>query len=189
MSQSPLQRSARRPLQAFAHVPSRLSKAPSTPDLANTDQASPSAGRASIASPSSSKSLGKARESYVSAGTSTDASTAAHDTADADTPKYPRSRTHGDFSTPVRRDTPIRYEGHHTPIRYSPHALATPPPGMSKSASTPFDMVASAKAARMASERKALDEGSDAAVHGGLDRRREPRKSRGFVRQKSFYQR
>lgn len=175
MSQSPLNRSTRRPLQPFAHVPSRLSTQPSTPESSGATE-SPSAGRASIATPSSSKSLGKARASHVSAGTSTDSPSQDH------TPTITRSRTNGDFTTPVRRDTG-RASTAHTPIHYSPYALSTPPAGMSKSASTPFDMVASAKAARVASERKALNGPGD-----GMQGKSERRKSRGFVRQKSFFQ-
>ncbi|WWC90378.1 uncharacterized protein L201_005311 [Kwoniella dendrophila CBS 6074] len=67
------------------------------------------------------------------------------------------------LSTPLQ-ETPVKYRNvaitstpnHGTPItpklHYSPYALSTPPQGISKSSSIPFDMVASAKAAKRAEE-------------------------------------
>ncbi|WRT68723.1 uncharacterized protein IL334_005703 [Kwoniella shivajii] len=116
MSQSPLARTARRSLPAFAHPPSKLSKAHSSRDLAEDD--SP------ISTPSHTPAASSSRQSLA--------------TPSRETPtKYRNANT----STPL---TPK--------IHYSPYALSTPPQGMSRSSSIPFDMAASAKAARRAED-------------------------------------
>lgn len=62
-------------------------------------------------------------------------------------------------------------------IHYSPYALSTPPQSLSKSASIPFDMVASAKAARRAEEDVKL-RGAESSA-----------KKKKFIRKKPLYQR
>lgn len=69
-------------------------------------------------------------------------------------------------STPVT--TPI--------IHYSPYALSTPPQSLSKSASIPFDMAASAKAARRAEQEVKL-RGAESSA-----------KKKKFIRRKSLHQ-
>ncbi|WVO14604.1 hypothetical protein L204_102240 [Cryptococcus depauperatus] len=151
MSQSPLARSARKNLPVFAHPPSGLSKSsiPSTP--ASNNGNSPSS--LSIS---------------------------------------PSSTAGNKYSTPSRktRETESRYayasatpyagiEGLGIPItpriHYSPTALSTPPQGLSKSSSVPFDMAASAKAARISKQ-------SRLSMPAGENKKR-------FVRKKPFYQR
>ncbi|KAL0247445.1 hypothetical protein I308_104484 [Cryptococcus tetragattii IND107] len=137
MSQSPLARSTRRSLSAFAQQPSKLSKS----NVASEDPDSPSPSGSTrtplkkFATPS--------RESisrYRNVGSST--------------------------STPVT--TPI--------IHYSPYALSAPPQSLSKSASIPFDMAASAKAARRAEQEVKL-RGAESST-----------KKKKFIRKKSLYQ-
>ncbi|KAE8542015.1 hypothetical protein D1P53_002192 [Cryptococcus gattii VGV] len=137
MSQSPLARSTRRSLSAFAQQPSKLSRS----NVASEDPDSPSPSGSTrtplkkFATPS--------RESisrYRNVGSST--------------------------STPVT--TPI--------IHYSPYALSTPPQSLSKSASIPFDMAASAKAARRAEQEVKL-RGAESST-----------KKKKFIRKKSLYQ-
>ncbi|ODN73146.1 hypothetical protein L202_07712 [Cryptococcus amylolentus CBS 6039] len=116
MSQSPLARSTRKSLPAFAHAPSKLGKS----SIKAEDPPSPASPR-----PWSD------RDSTPSKGTPSKSSQ----------------------STPRYRNAGSSTSSPHTPkIHYSPHALATPPQSMSKSASIPFDMAASAKAARRAEE-------------------------------------
>ncbi|KAI9634346.1 uncharacterized protein MKK02DRAFT_16844 [Dioszegia hungarica] len=135
MSQSPLQRSTRRSLPAFAHTPSRLSKPASSSDLAPRASTSNST---SYATP-------------------------------------PPARLQYNEEANLRR----------TPIYYSPQALSTPPAGLSKSASIPFDMAASAKAARTAA---ASSSTRDMGVDGDGGAGPSEKKKR-FVRQKSIFQR
>ncbi|WWC71250.1 uncharacterized protein I206_105203 [Kwoniella pini CBS 10737] len=89
------------------------------------------------------------------------------------------------IQTPNGIDTPTRYRNANTStpltpkIHYSPYALSTPPQGMSKSSSIPFDMAASAKAARRAEEdRRSSTPIPDIQL-----------KKKRFVRQKPIWQR
>ncbi|KAK4690053.1 hypothetical protein P7C73_g50, partial [Tremellales sp. Uapishka_1] len=113
MSQSPLARSTRRPLTAFAHPPTRLSQATTSYDLNG--------------SPTSSSS--KSSNAYTTPS------------------KGPTTRYRSVGNTPT---TPT--------IHYSPYATSTPPQGLSRSSSIPFDMVGSAKAGRKAEEEARLRE-------------------------------
>ncbi|WVR09307.1 hypothetical protein IAU60_006372 [Kwoniella sp. DSM 27419] len=124
MSQSPLARSTRRSLPTFSHAPSRLSKSTSSHQLIAEE------------SPASSPSQ----------------STPTHSVLGGD-----RSR----LSTSPTKETPVRHRNAtssttpHTPkVLYSPYATSTPPQGLSRSSSIPFDMAASAKAARRAEEER-----------------------------------
>lgn len=123
MSQSPLARSTRRSLPAFAHPPSRLSKSTSSHTL--REDADESSGPNSP-SPSPSPAAGTPAMSSTPTGT----------------PKY----KHASSSTTPRHGTPKTTT---TPkIVYSPYATASPHAGPSRSASIPFDMAASAKDVR-----------------------------------------
>jgi hypothetical protein len=177
MSQSPLQRSSRRSLTAFAHPPSRLSKATSSNDLASSsrrqskiveDDPSDEEGEGDEAEPPAEvRSAPKPRTSIARPRPSTSSG------AYATPPPAPRLRYEED-------PTPRR-----TPIYYSPQATSTPPAGLSKSASIPFDMAASAKAARVAKVSPVTrDVGSGGGVGGG----RSTKKAR-YVRKKSIFQR
>ncbi|WVQ79567.1 hypothetical protein IAT38_001666 [Cryptococcus sp. DSM 104549] len=155
MSQSPLARSSRRSLHAFAHPPSKLSKSSSLPA---TDDASPSS--------SPSPSAPNAPNAPITSGT---AKFSPH--TPTTTSSNPRYRNAGSStSTPV---TPR--------IHYSPYAMATPPQSLSKSASIPFDMAASAKAARKAEEEARMKSPTPEG-EGAVKRKR-------FIRRKSFWQR
>ncbi|KAK8854500.1 hypothetical protein IAR55_003239 [Kwoniella newhampshirensis] len=144
MSQSPLARSSRRPLHAFAHPPSRLSKSSSINDFNDQDR---------IASPSPS------------------------------TPGGSQSQP-GKFSTPASRyrnvgsATPNNVSTPSAKIHYSPYATSTPPQGLSRSSSIPFDMAASAKAARRAEEEGKMTPLTDTGM-----------KKKRFVRRKPLWQR
>ncbi|KAL7422503.1 hypothetical protein Q5752_003151 [Cryptotrichosporon argae] len=140
MSQSPLARSTRRPLQAFAHPPSRLSR---------------------------SHAAGDAPDSSPSPSTNAFASSSNHN-AFATPPREPRHRSTGTGTlfSPAPK------------ILYSPYATSTPPAGLSKSTSIPFDMAASARAARKA----------EAADQGGVEGTPVVKPKR-FVRTKPLWQR
>ncbi|RSH85699.1 hypothetical protein EHS25_003840 [Saitozyma podzolica] len=177
MSQSPLARSTRRSLPAFAHPPSRLSKSHTT------DSLSPS----SASSTPSKSTLTPSKSSRASFKTdNTPASSLRY--RDASTSTLPRTPdVSSQVGTPTgnglgngdgrdRRDrTP------HTPIHYSPFATSTPDAGLSKSASIPFDMAGSAKAARRAEQDKERRK-SVGAVET-------PNKRKRLVRQKSTLKR
>ncbi|WVF67676.1 hypothetical protein IAT40_002435 [Kwoniella sp. CBS 6097] len=150
MSQSPLARQTRKSLPAFAHPPSRLSKSTSSHQLSQeVDSPSPSPAQSTPTS-SSTKHL----------------------------------NVHTPTPTPSR-ETPTRYRnvGSSTPqtpkILYSPYATSTPPQGLSRSSSIPFDMAASAKAARRYEEDRRL---STPVVDTGVKKKR-------FVRKKPLWQR
>ncbi|WVQ95248.1 hypothetical protein IAU59_002343 [Kwoniella sp. CBS 9459] len=150
MSQSPLARQTRKSLPAFAHPPSRLSKSTSSHQLAQeVDSPSPSP---------------------------------VHSTPSSSATKLLNLST----PTPTpSRDTPTRYRNvgsstPHTPkILYSPYATSTPPQGLSRSSSIPFDMAASAKAAKRYEEERRL---STPVVDTGVKKKR-------FVRKKPIWQR
>lgn len=176
MSQSPLQRSSRRSLTAFAHPPSRLSKATSSNELSSSsrrqskiaeDQDELSGEDDQDEIPAEIRSSPKPRTSIARPRQSTSSG------AYATPPPAPRLRYEED-------PTPRR-----TPIYYSPQATSTPPAGLSKSASIPFDMAASAKAARAA---KVSPVTRDAGVGGDIGGGQSARKAR-FVRKKSVFQR
>ncbi|KAK1921037.1 hypothetical protein DB88DRAFT_501993 [Papiliotrema laurentii] len=132
MSQSPLARTTRRNLPAFSRTPSRLSHSTSRSDLGSTSTSPEKPSPPTTPTPSTSLSTSvehvtprrsESRSRYKSTGTSTGV-------------------------TPVRTGA-----SPHTPvIHYSPYATSTPPGALSKSTSIPFDMAASAKAARKAEE-------------------------------------
>ncbi|WWC63642.1 uncharacterized protein I303_106247 [Kwoniella dejecticola CBS 10117] len=100
---------------------------------------------------------------------------------------YPSTSTSRQVHTPKQVDTPTRYRNATTStstpltpkIHYSPYALSTPPQGMSKSSSIPFDMAASAKAARRAEDER---RSSMPVLDTQIRRKR-------FVRQKPIWQR
>ncbi|WVQ74154.1 hypothetical protein IAR50_003746 [Cryptococcus sp. DSM 104548] len=116
MSQSPLARSTRKSLPAFAHPPSKLGKSSISADESPSPAPPrPWADRDSTPSKGALPKSSQSTPRYRNAGSSTSS------------PRTPQ-------------------------IHYSPQALATPPQSMSKSASIPFDMAASAKAARRAEE-------------------------------------
>jgi len=139
MSQSPLARSTRRSLPAFAHPPSRLSKSTSTNnfrdspeplndnDTDDSDEDSP---------PPTGSSSGPIRSAQnTPTGGRYARTTSTQTSTQTTTPRHTPSRT---YSTPQ-----------HTPkIVYSPYATNSPHAGPSRSASIPFDMAASAKDAR-----------------------------------------
>ncbi|OXG16777.1 hypothetical protein J010_04737 [Cryptococcus neoformans] len=141
MSQSPLARSTRRSLPAFAQPPSKLSRS----NVASEDPNSPSP---------SPLSFGSTRTPLKKFATPSRESTT-------------RYRNVGS-STNTPAATPI--------IHYSPYALSTPPQSLSKSASIPFDMAASAKAARRAEE--------DVKLRGT-----ESNSKKKLIRKKPLYQR
>ncbi|WWD19365.1 hypothetical protein CI109_103824 [Kwoniella shandongensis] len=150
MSQSPLARSSRRSLHAFAHPPSKLSKSSSLRDFAQEDDNDSS----NNSSPTKFSTPTRQSNDANSNGNST-----------------PRYRNVGSSA-----NTPI------TPkIHYSPYATSTPPQGLSRSSSIPFDMAASAKAARRAEE-----EGRNTPVTLGMDI---GSKKKRFVRRKPIWQR
>lgn len=172
MSQSPLQRSTRRSLPAFAHTPSRLSKPASSSDLG---------------------SLARARKSrFAEPVPDTDTPSSSHSDAPLDSERERRApRASTSNSTSYATPPPARLQYNEeanlrrTPIYYSPQALSTPPAGLSKSASIPFDMAASAKAARTAA---ASSSTRDMGVDGDGGAGPSEKKKR-FVRQKSIFQR
>ncbi|EIW68316.1 hypothetical protein TREMEDRAFT_71965 [Tremella mesenterica DSM 1558] len=134
MSQSPLARSTRRSLPAFAHTPSRLSK--------STNVATVTPPHDSLLTPI------KTEPSSLT----------------------PDHRYRGASSTP---STPK--------ILYSPYATSSPHAGPSKSASIPFDMAASTKAARQ------TDSGTQVGVQYGMAT--PGMKKKRFIRRKPIFQR
>ncbi|OCF57787.1 hypothetical protein L486_05252 [Kwoniella mangroviensis CBS 10435] len=151
MSQSPLARTARRSLPAFSHAPSRLSKSHSSRDLAEINE---SPAPAPIPTSSSSSRLSTLSQTQ---------------------------------DTPVRHRTPNNNNNNNnnvsspmTPkLLYATHALSTPPQSLSKSSSIPFDMAASARAAKRAEEDRRL---STPSIDHARSRKR-------FVRKKPIFQR
>jgi hypothetical protein len=118
MSQSPLARSTRKSLPAFAHPPSRLSKSTSIQNLrsnSEVDSPSPSPNPERHTTPTNAK----GRYKDVSSST-----------------------------TPVSTPTLTRTQSGTPKIMYSPYATSSPHAGPSRSASIPFDMAASARDAR-----------------------------------------
>lgn len=175
MSQSPLQRSTRRSLPAFAHPPSRLSKATSSHDL----------------SPSTSRRQSR----LIDTEEVTDEDVDEEPERPVATTSRPTSIARPRPSNPSFATPPpaprLKYdeEPHQrrTPIYYSPQAASTPPAGLSKSASIPFDMAASAKAARTAKPPSGTqDQGVDAGSGGGPSGK--GKKAR-YIRKKSTFQR
>ncbi|OCF35795.1 hypothetical protein I316_02288 [Kwoniella heveanensis BCC8398] len=150
MSQSPLARQTRKSLPAFAHPPSRLSKSTSSHQLSQ-EVSSPSP------SPTQSTPTSSA-SNYLNVSTPTP-------TPSRDTPTRHRNVGSSTSTTPK--------------ILYSPYATSTPPQGLSRSSSIPFDMAASAKAARRYEEERRL---STPVVDTGAKKKR-------FVRKKPIWQR
>ena len=152
MSQSPLARSTRRSLPAFAHPPSRLSKSTSSKNFRDSpepiDEDEDSESEVDSPAPALSKSRVSVKSSQstptglsrFSKTKSTSSSTSMQTQAQTQTP----------VQTPTQRHTPSRtYSSPHTPkIVYSPYATNSPHAGPSRSASIPFDMAASVKDAR-----------------------------------------
>ncbi|ORY32118.1 hypothetical protein BCR39DRAFT_587111 [Naematelia encephala] len=100
-----------------------------------------------------------------------------------DAPSTPKEN---DFSTPKRSDSASRYRSAGTTpvtptIHYSPYATSTPPGGLSRSSSIPFDMAASAKAGRKAEEE--ARKRSMTPVPAGSEKR-----LKRFVRKKPIWQ-
>lgn len=155
MSQSSLERATRRSLPSFSHTPSKLSHTPSK--LANSTSRN-DLSSLTVTPPSSSRRSSNA--------TPTDNSLS---TPDKSTPTRYRSAGTTTGQSP------------HTPrIHYSPHATSTPREALSRSSSIPFDMAASAKAARKAQEETRM-RGSDPVPIAS--------KAKRLVRRKSLWQR
>jgi hypothetical protein len=168
MSQSPLQRSTRRSLTAFAHPPSRLSKATSSTELS---------------------SISRRQSRFAATGEEEDEDPATSPTVSRTTDSRGASRpraSNSSYATPP--PAKLRYDEEpaqrHTPIYYSPQATSTPPAGLSRSASIPFDMAASAKAGRTAKPA-----GGSRDMSAGDDASGTSTKKSRYVRKKSIFQR
>ena len=160
MSQAPLARPTRRNPSAFTHTPSKLSHSTSRQDLKDRHEHHQDQDGDPTPSPTPS-----AQFNQIFTHTHL-------------TPSKPESSVRH-----RNRGTNTTSPGPHTPstpkIHYSPYATSTPPGALSKSTSIPFDMVASAKAARRAEEEIKL-RGREATP--GTKRKR-------FVRRKPLWQR
>lgn len=180
MSQSPLARSTRRSLPAFAHAPSRLSKSTSTKSFRDSPDPLDEEDGSDSDSPAPNSSVRSAQ------GTPTGRFSKTASTS---------SSTQTQTQTPTQRHTPSRtYSSPHTPkIVYSPYAANSPHAGPSRSASIPFDMAANAKDARRRSIGRREDtpevigreaSGSPAPVITAVKKGR-----KGIIRKKPLYKR
>lgn len=169
------------PASAFSHTPSKLSKSHSSLALASEDTqegdnetlpdhvgSAPGAGRAAAGSGRLTKLNGRAPTS-APRHTSASAQTSSSDDADpaVHTPLRHRALALGTPSTPK--------------LTYSPNATDVPPPSLSKSASIPFDMAASARAARVAQQERSESSSSLNTVGTGKKKR--------FIRKKPLLER
>lgn len=125
MSQSPLARSTRKSLPAFAHPPSRLSKSTSVQNFRNNNDSE-------TESPSSTPERGAtSNQTPISTPTPTPTNASG---------RYKDASSGTGTGAGSRPSTPK--------IMYSPYATSSPHAGPSRSASIPFDMAASARDAR-----------------------------------------
>lgn len=157
MSASPLARQSRKSLSAFARPPSQLSR--STRDLDD--------------GPSTPTSSSSHQNAFA---------TPVRDHTERERPRY-RSSAVGVGVGTVESPGPITPHGAH--ITYSPYAT-TPPAGLSKSSSIPFDMAANARAAKQYEEERKRE-----ARRASLNPVYESTsgKKKRFVRKKSLWKR